>query len=76
MGCGSSKDSGDVPGPAQISGPQGGLELVPAPRRDEHGMPLTHQHYDLDRVHLQRALAYAGEYLHEQRTNIVITTVG
>lgn len=76
MGCATSKQSEDNAGPARISNPQGGLELIPAPRRDEHGMPVIHQQYDLDRVHLQRALTYAAEYLHEKRANIVITTVG
>ena len=76
MGCGSSKDSGDAPGPAKISGSQGEMVLLPAPRRDDHGIPVTHQHYDFDRVHLERALGYAAEYLHEQRADIVITAVG
>ncbi len=75
MGCGSSTESGNKAGPPRISDPQGGLELDPQLRRDEHGMLITHQHYDLDRVHLQRALPYAAEYLDEQRANVVIITV-
>lgn len=39
-------------------------------------MPISHQHHDLDRVHLQRALSYAAEYLRSQRAELVIVAVG
>ena len=73
MGCGPSKPKQQQPG---VSAPQGGLELIPHPQRDAQGIPITHQSFDLDRIHLQRALGYAAEYLHQHGVNIVLITVG
>lgn len=46
------------------------------PRRDVGGMPIQHQTYDLDRWHLQRALAYAANYLRSQGADVLIIAVG
>ena len=73
MGCGSSKPK---PRAATVSAPQGGLELIPRPQRDTHGNPIRHQSFDLDRLHLQRALGYAAEYLHGKGADVTVVTLG
>ena len=78
MGCSHSKPESDEIGPSRISisSPQGGLQLIPPPQRDEHGIPITHQQFDLDRIHLQRALGYVAEYLNNWNTHVTIVAVG
>ncbi|KAL9102764.1 MAG: hypothetical protein Q9163_002126 [Psora crenata] len=77
MGCGPSSQRRASPETRpNISAPTGGLELIPQPRRDAAGMPLPHQHHDLDRLHLQRALTYAADHLHSKGADIMIIAVG
>ncbi|EEP80015.1 predicted protein [Uncinocarpus reesii 1704] len=61
---------------SEISGPQGCLQLVPEPSRDERGMPIRDKSYDLDRRNLNKALEYAADFLHRKRQNLTIVAVG
>ncbi|KAL8786514.1 MAG: hypothetical protein Q9213_002741 [Squamulea squamosa] len=80
MGCHSSKLTAEehdtVLQPLAITAPQGGLIMIPPTRRDEHGIPIQPQQYDLTRYALQRALAYVATYLHQHNVNLTIVAVG
>jgi hypothetical protein len=49
---------------------------IPAPVRDERGLWVEHDHLELSRQNLIRALGYAAEYIHGKGENIIIVTVG
>ena len=75
MGCCNSKPE-IRPQILNISGPIGGLELVPLAQRDKDGMPLHHEHHDLNRDDLQQALTHAANYVNSKDTDIVMVTAG
>ncbi|WEW61202.1 hypothetical protein PRK78_006692 [Emydomyces testavorans] len=59
----------------EVSEPQG-LQIVPAPERDEEGRPVRHKEYDLNRNNLNKALHYVAEFLHGKSQNVTIIAVG
>ncbi|KFY02088.1 hypothetical protein V490_00654 [Pseudogymnoascus sp. VKM F-3557] len=79
MGCGSSQPSNGEelqPRPLQVSAPQGGLQMIPAPQRDQTGRPIRHQYYDLRREDLRQALQIVAEFLAKNRTQVTLVAVG
>jgi hypothetical protein len=90
MGCGSSRDAAPRdripnarptgPQPAvqlrAISGPHGGLEMVPTPQRDNRGIPVVHRDFDIDCENILRALGFMAEYLDRHNAEVTIVAVG
>jgi len=89
MGCCSSKQDRDnnvelqarpARRPAQggqtISGPSGGLVLVPPPYRDAQGRPIRHNEAELDRDTILAALRDMSEYLASKQVSARVITVG
>ena len=75
MGCGSSKQVDDTPGPA-ISRPVVRPGAVPSPTFNEHGGPAQHHYFDLSRQNINRALNYMAEYLSQRGANMTLIAVG
>lgn len=88
MGCGSSKERSDdvelqarparrtAPGGQVISGPSGGLVLVPPPYRDAQGRPIRHNSAELDRDTILAALRDMSSYLAPKHVSTRVITVG
>ncbi|KAJ6023494.1 uncharacterized protein N7446_013857 [Penicillium canescens] len=60
----------------QISGPSGGLQMIPTPQRDGSGRPLVHGSFEMNRDQLLIAFQYMAEYLHRQGVNLCIYVAG
>lgn len=60
----------------QISGPSGGLQMIPTPQRDNTGRPVVHRSFEINRDQLLRAFRYMAEYLRQQRTHLTIYVAG
>ena len=83
MGCNCSQEEEPAPPPphpvgggAQISGPVDPPGMVPAPRRNEQGVPIPTRHFDLTRQNIERALGYVAEYLQARDKHLTLVAVG
>lgn len=89
MGCGPSKQSRSnnvelqarparrpVPAGQAISGPSGGLVLIPPPYRDAQGRPIRHNSAELDRNTILSALRDMSAYLAPKQISARVITVG
>lgn len=64
-------------GPALIiSDPIGGIQMVPAPERDSHGIPVRYREYDLNRAMIIAALNHVGDYIHHHDDHVTIVAIG
>ena len=72
-GKGKSKGKGKVP---RISGPTGGLQMIPTPQRDESGRPVLPQSFEINKEQLIRAFEYMADYIHRQGTPLTIYVAG
>lgn len=72
-GKGKSKGKGKAP---RISGPTGGLQMIPTPQRDESGRPVLPQSFEINKEQLIRAFEYMADYIHRQGTTLTIYIAG
>ncbi|KAL4801961.1 hypothetical protein BDV18DRAFT_68533 [Aspergillus unguis] len=71
--------SGNKKGKAQapqISGPTGGLQMIPTPQRDGTGRPLVPQSFEINRDRLLHAFQHMADYLQSQGTALTIYVAG
>ncbi|KAJ5180003.1 hypothetical protein N7492_003213 [Penicillium capsulatum] len=62
--------------PTQISGPSGGLQMIPTPQRDDTGRPIAHRSFEINRDQLLLAFRHMADYLQKQRSNLTIYVAG
>ena len=75
MGCTPSKTG--HPRPIQhISGPIGGLEMIPPQQRDADGRPIFFEDHQLSREQITTALHHMAEYIHQQAREVVLISLG
>ncbi|KAL2813448.1 hypothetical protein BJX63DRAFT_443111 [Aspergillus granulosus] len=67
------KDKPQVP---QISGPTGGLQMIPTPERDETGRPVVPQSFEMNRDQILHAFELMADYLCQQSTSLTIYVAG
>ncbi|OKP11706.1 hypothetical protein PENSUB_2778 [Penicillium subrubescens] len=60
----------------QISGPSGGLQMIPTSERDGTGRPIAHRSFEINRDQLLLAFRYMAEYLRQQKANLTIYVAG
>ena len=54
----------------QISGPSGGLQMIPTPQRDGAGRPLIHKAFEINREQLLVAFRCMAEYIRQQGASV------
>ncbi|KAI1965232.1 hypothetical protein LOZ58_001078 [Ophidiomyces ophidiicola] len=59
-----------------ISGPQGGLQMIPTPERDLHGVPICHRQFNINRTALLAAFQNVASYLRDKNANVIVVAVG
>jgi hypothetical protein len=59
-----------------ISSPQGPIQLVPRPKRDYYGMPVSHEEFQINRADLIAALTQVAAYLRRKNASIQLVAVG
>jgi hypothetical protein len=59
-----------------ISGPSGGLQMIPTPQRDGTGRPIVHRSFDINRDQLRLAFGYMAEFLEQRNVNLSIYVAG
>ncbi|KAI1913027.1 hypothetical protein LOZ61_003004 [Ophidiomyces ophidiicola] len=59
-----------------ISGPQEGLQMIPTPERDLHGMPICHRQFNINRTALLAAFQNMASYLRNKNANVIGIAVG
>ena len=60
----------------QISGPSGGLQMIPTPQRDATGRPVVHRSFEINRDQLLLAFKYMADYLRQQGVSLTIYVAG
>ncbi|KAJ5177536.1 uncharacterized protein N7500_000235 [Penicillium coprophilum] len=70
------RPGGDKGLPMNISGPSGGLQMIPTPHRDGTGRPVIPRSFEINRDQLLLAFQYMADYLHGQGANLTIYVAG
>lgn len=60
----------------QISGPSGGLQMIPTPQRDGTGRPIAHRTFEINRDQLLLGFRYMADYIRKQGTHLTIYVAG
>lgn len=61
---------------SHISGPSGGLQMIPTPQRDGTGRPIVHRSFEINRDQLLLAFEHMAEYLRQQGAGLTIYVAG